>query len=140
MNGIAMDAGTVHISRLPRAFEDSRGIILDLLITDDVARYVGTVTFHEGAVRGNHYHKLSTQFDYVLSGNLELLTGPVNGRKPARRDILSAGHLVRIPPNIVHAFRAIEPAVIINITTHSRDAGRYESDTYRVAWLRELDT
>ncbi len=124
---------TVTITKLAPVHEDERGIITDILNTaEDPAYHIGVITFAEGAVRANHYHKVSTQIDYVLEGKIELATKEANNPDAeVRTVILEPGDLAHIPANIIHAYRAVTPATIIDMTTRSREADGYEDDTVR---------
>lgn len=124
---------TVTITKLAPVHEDERGIITDILNTaEDPAYHIGVITFAEGAVRANHYHKVSTQIDYVLEGKIELATKEANNPDAeVRTVILEPGDLAHIPANIIHAYRAVTPATIIDMTTRSREASGYEDDTVR---------
>jgi len=124
---------TVRITKLAPVHEDERGIITDILNTaEDPAYHIGVITFAEGAVRANHYHKVSTQIDYVLEGKIELATKEANNPDAeVRTVILEPGDLAHIPANIIHAYRAVTPATIIDMTTRSREADGYEDDTVR---------
>lgn len=110
-------------------FKDTRGIILDIL--EKPVSHIGLVTFKKGAVRGNHYHKKSTQYSYVLGGKIELTIKKIN-EKRAKKIILKEGDLTTIPPNMIHAYRAIEDSSMLDLTTYRRGKAGYEKDTVRV--------
>ncbi|MEK7591581.1 MAG: cupin domain-containing protein [Patescibacteria group bacterium] len=123
----------VEIRLLLPAHADDRGEIIDLLNTQEPLGHIGMITFTENAVRANHYHKKSMQYDYVVSGRLELITKGVDEPMTAtKRHILEPGDLAIIPINVIHAYRALQPTVIIDMTTRSREGGGYENDTFRV--------
>lgn len=123
----------VEIRRLKPAHEDDRGSIMDLLNTQEPLEHIGMISFTKGAVRANHYHKKSMQYDYVVSGRLELATKEVGEpMENVAKKILEPGDLVVIPTNVVHAYRALEPSVIVDMTTKSREDSGYENDTFRV--------
>ena len=58
---------------LQPSFEDSRGVITDILQHTPVDS-VTLITCTKGAIRGNHYHKASIQFTYVISGKIRAYT------------------------------------------------------------------
>lgn len=123
---------SVEIRRLKPAHEDQRGSIIDLLNTHDPLEHIGMITFTKNAVRANHYHKQSIQYDYVVSGRLQLATKGINEpMDKVQLHILEPGDLAIIPTNTVHAYKALESAVIIDMTTRSREGGGYENDTFR---------
>ena len=59
--------------RVKVAFSDKRGEITDLIQKDNI-NAVTHITIKKGAIRGNHYHKKTIQWNYVLSGKLKLIT------------------------------------------------------------------
>ena len=52
-------------------FKDKRGFILDIFINKP-KDHCTLVSFNKKAIRGNHYHKKSTQYSFVISGKLNL--------------------------------------------------------------------
>ena len=63
----------MEIMRPAPAFTDDRGVIMDILVKEPV-EYVTMISSAKGAVRGNHYHKETTQWLYLLEGKLKLLS------------------------------------------------------------------
>ena len=57
--------------------EDSRGYILDIFVKDP-KDHCTIVTFNKNAIRGNHFHKKSTQYSFILEGELLMITSKVN--------------------------------------------------------------
>lgn len=120
----------VEIKKIGHDFMDERGIISDLL--NKSIRHVGLITTEKDAIRANHYHKLSTQYNYILSGKFEVLIAPVDQPTNVERFVVNAGELIIIPPNLIHRFKALDRAVMIDMVSESRDGGKYEDDVYRV--------
>lgn len=110
-------------------FEDARGEIRDILVEDvDAITYV---SFKKGAVRGNHYHEHTTQWDYVLSGSLECYTR-VGFDGVVQRTLLGPGDLARHPAGEHHAFKALEDSVLLSCTKGPRRGADYEQDVIRL--------
>lgn len=121
----------ITLQKITPAFTDARGDITDILTAD--VRHTGIITFSQGAVRGNHYHKLQTQYTYMLSGTVELHSKDTTiADAPVEKIVLQVGDLVTIPPLLVHTYVALEPASMLCLTTLSREGSGYEDDTYRV--------
>jgi len=110
-------------------FSDSRGEILDIL--EEKVSHIGMITFKQGAVRGNHYHKSSTQYSYVLNGRIQLFISDINS-KYKRKIILREGALTIISPKIIHTYKALTDAKILDMTTFDRKGRGYEKDTFRI--------
>lgn len=115
--------------KLRPVFRDRRGDIFDFV--EGEVGHVGMVTFKKGVTRGNHYHKRSTQFSYVLDGRIRLVVSDFSKRK-RREFVLSPGTFTRIPPRTIHTYTALTPARMIDITTLKRGKRGYEDDTYRL--------
>ena len=123
----------VTITKLDPAHTDDRGSITDIINTTDPFHHIGMITFTEGAVRANHYHKQSDQYDYVVEGKVELATKPSDDPDAnIEKHILNKGDLAHIPKGIIHAYKALEPSSMIDVTTTSREGAGYEEDTIRV--------
>ena len=124
----------MKVIRKKPAFTDERGVITDILEGINV-NAVTILTFRKGAVRGNHYHKKTTQYAYIIDGKLRLYT-QVDGEK-VRTKMIKKGDLVETPPNEKHAFVALEDSVMLACCYGLRAGKQYEEDTYR---LKELIT
>lgn len=123
---------TIVVKKLRPVFRDKRGDIFDLI--EDEIHHVGFITFRKGVVRANHYHKRSTQYSYVVEGKIELTTKDARNKKAkVKKTIMGEGVLAKIPPYVIHSYRALTSASIIDCTTESRRADGYESDTVRVS-------
>lgn len=107
---------------LPDAFTDERGWIRDLIVDPDEA--VTRIHTVKGAVRGNHFHKLTTQWTYVLSGSLQIADGH-------NVMIIGPDEMVVHYPTEPHAWKALEDTDCLVFTSGPR-AENYESDTYRL--------
>ena len=112
------------------AHRDDRGTITDLLV-DEPIEHVTLITSRQGAVRGNHYHKETTQWLYILEGRVQLLTQMPES--PVQETVLEKGELIVNRPLERHAMLALEDSVILVFTCGPRGGQDYEQDTYRLA-------
>lgn len=115
---------------LPISYQDGRGVIKDILagVPIDAITYI---TSKKGAVRGNHYHKKTHQYDYVLKGSLLCVSRKGERGKKAKQ-ILRAGDLMYHAPGEQHAYKALENAEFITFTHGPRRGKEYENDVYRL--------
>ncbi|MEK6872939.1 MAG: methyltransferase domain-containing protein [Nanoarchaeota archaeon] len=120
----------VEIKKIDPVFIDDRGIISDLI--NEPVNNVGLITTEKNAVRGSHYHKKSNQYSYILSGKFEVLLAPYDQPVNVKKVILHAGELITIPSFVIHQFKALDRAVMINMESQSRSGTGYEDDTVRV--------
>ena len=111
------------------SFHDNRGNITDLLENETI-NAVTLITFKEGAVRANHYHKHTTQWNYVLSGRIKLVA-QFPGEKYTEI-FLDSGELAVTMPNESHALQALEDSKVLILTKGPRGGKEYETDTFRL--------
>ena len=109
---------------------DQRGEIIDILTNTDIDSAT-IVTFNINAIRGNHYHKNTTQWNYVLTGEIDYYSMNMIDRKIENR-VLTAGYLIISPPNIAHALKANQESKVLILTKGPRSGDNYETDTFRL--------
>ena len=124
---------SVTVEKIKPAFRDQRGVISDLLNRN--ISHVGLITTAAGAVRASHYHRKSHQYSYILSGSFEVLTAPVKSPRKVTRHRVRAGELISIAPGIIHRFKAIKRADMVDMISESRSRNAYEGDVVRVPFL-----
>jgi quercetin dioxygenase-like cupin family protein len=107
-------------------FEDERGVIQDLLGPVDAVTEIFT---RKGAVRGNHIHRKTTQWTYVVSGCLRMAF-EAEGR-PFFHEA-GPGQLVCEAPGVPHAWQALENTRVLVFSRGPRSGDAYESDTVRL--------
>lgn len=103
--------------------EDERGVIEDLLVTDNGA--VTRITFKKGAIRGNHYHKETIQYDFIVSGRLLC-------KNHAGVAEVKAGQMVIHRPNEPHAYQALEDSEMVSCVYGPRKGEDYSTDTFKL--------
>lgn len=125
----------MKIVRKNCVFEDKRGKIIDIL-ENEIIEYVTLISSKKGTIRGNHYHKESVQYTFVLKGSLKLLT-QTSGEKIEMR-VIKPGDLVFTPPMEKHALIALEDSEILVLTRGPRGGENYEKDTFRLKESKSL--
>ena len=120
---------------LKKNFKDKRGIIIDIF-TNQPKDHCTLVTFNRFAVRGNHFHKKSTQYSFIITGKLKMLTSKVNkyGKLvgKVKKEIVTSNTLIEHKPNIAHAFMAIKKSSLLAFVNGKRGGNNYEKDTFRL--------
>ena len=114
------------ISSTP-VFEDDRGMIFDLI--EEQVDSISRITFNVGAVRGNHVHKETTQWTFIVIGSLEIST-VLSGEVKTLR--MSAGDFFVSKPGEPHAMKALTQCEILVFTQGPRSGKDYKSDTFPV--------
>ena len=91
-------------------WRDDRGWGLDLWTAlGRNSKLIGdlhVVSMKPGKIRGNHYHKNSTEWILFLGGNAKLIWREVGGR--SIKSVMITGltpKLYEVPPNVEHAIR-----------------------------------
>jgi quercetin dioxygenase-like cupin family protein len=112
------------------AHSDDRGVITDL-IGDEGINAVTVVTFRAGAVRANHYHEHTVQWNYVMHGEVLLATQMPGGERIER--VLRKGDLAVTREHERHALKGLTDAEVLILTRGPRAGSQYEDDTHRLA-------
>ena len=63
----------MNIKNFKINYKDDRGIIKDLIQKKNI-NAITYITINKNKIRGNHYHKKTTQWNYILSGKLKVYT------------------------------------------------------------------
>jgi quercetin dioxygenase-like cupin family protein len=112
--------------------QDDRGTIADIFYKLNV-NHGCLISNAPGAVRGNHYHKLTTQYTFIVAGSLEYYSKSVDSDKPAQVLSAKGGDFIISEPNEIHALRAgAQGCVFIAFAEGPRGGEDYENDTFRV--------
>ena len=123
------------IKLLKQSFEDKRGKIIDVFVNAPKEHCL-IVTFTKGAVRGNHFHKKSTQFSFVLSGELDFYFAKVdkkNGKlKKVKKRTVKKNTFITHEPYEAHAFKSKKRSILVAFSCGIRGGIRYEKDTFRL--------
>lgn len=123
--------------RLEAAFEDSRGVILDILVGENIDA-VTYISFKNKAVRANHFHKETTQWNYVLSGKLKYCSKVIDkdmledSQTEITEETLYPGDFCVSYPWEAHALQGIEDSEVLVLTKGPRSGMDYEKDTFRL--------
>ena len=111
--------------------EDSRGSIVDIFYKKNI-NHIAVVKSHKGSIRGNHYHKETTQHMLIIKGSLEYWFTSLEATEEPKFILLKEGDFVSTPPNEVHALKIVEDNEFIVFTEGVRGGKDYESDTFRL--------
>jgi NAD(P)-dependent dehydrogenase (short-subunit alcohol dehydrogenase family) len=111
---------------------DTRGRIADIFYGGNI-NHVAIIESSPNAIRGNHYHKETTQHILMLSGGLEYWYKDVNSSEPAKCRVVKQFELISTSPNEIHALRILPVGNVFIVFSEGKRGGKdYESDTYRV--------
>ncbi len=111
---------------------DTRGSIVDLFFNENI-NHVARIKSKPNVIRGNHYHKLTTQHMLITQGSLEYWYKPVDSTEPAKMVLAQEGDIVSTGPYEIHALKiGPEGNEFIVFSEGIRGGKDYESDTFRV--------
>ena len=111
---------------------DDRGSIVDLFY-DESINHVAIVTSEPNVIRGNHYHKETTQHMLITKGSLEYWYKNVDSDELSKMVVANEGELVSTGPNEIHALRIGPEGNEFVVFSQGKRGGKdYESDTFRV--------
>lgn len=113
--------------------EDDRGVITDIFYGRNM-NHGCLITNAPGAVRGNHWHKHTTQYTYVLTGSMHYYSRPAGNTDAAVEKYLAKkGDFIISEPGEIHAMKATaDGCTFIAFAEGPRGGEDYENDTYRV--------
>ena len=121
----------MEIINLKAAFSDDRGDIIDL-IDNDIINAVTYITFAKDAVRANHFHKQTIQWNFIISGEILLVTQMPGCEKIEK--VLRKGDFAVSYQNESHALKGLSDAdaEVLILTKGPRAGSEYEEDTFRL--------
>ena len=109
-------------------YKDHRGIISDIIENESI-NAITLLTIKKGKVRGNHYHKKTYQWNYIISGKMKLVTKK-NGLK--KSITLNKDDIAVTVPFEQHALVGLTNCKVLVFTKGPRGGKEYESDTFRL--------
>jgi hypothetical protein len=110
-------------------FKDKRGIIVDLLSKKNI-NAITYLTIKKGFVRGNHFHKKTKQWNYIISGKMRLIGQFSN--KVKKYKILKKGDLFLSEVMEKHALVGVTNVELLVFTQGPRGGKEFENDTFRL--------
>ncbi len=110
-------------------YKDNRGEIIDLLIGEKIDA-VTYINFKRGAIRGNHFHKKTVQWGYVVKGELSVTSKKPNGK--ITQMVVRKGDLFVDEKMEGHAIKALKESEVLFFTRGPRAGKEYISDTYHL--------
>jgi quercetin dioxygenase-like cupin family protein len=104
-----------------------RGVEKELL-SDELVNSVTYITCKKGYVIGNQYHKYTTHQNYVVSGELLVVT-QTNDNEIVKKTH-KKGEMYTIVPMEKHAIFAIQDTELLVLAKGPNDNKEFESDTH----------
>lgn len=99
------------IVRISDKAEDERGGLMEI-INGEPGLQMNILYTKAGFVRGNHYHKRTKEFFFVLEGEIKFVTVDED-TKERHETVCPPGDRIEIPPTVRHALKSITDSTII---------------------------
>tara|TARA_B100000686_G_C16697731_1_gene921515 strand:+ start:1088 stop:1450 length:363 start_codon:yes stop_codon:yes gene_type:complete len=113
---------------LNKNFIDKRGYILDILYNESF-NHATLIHSNPKSIRGNHYHKKTTQITFILSGEVEYYFKIKKSK--IKKFILVKNSFLITKPHEIHAYKFIKKTKMLILSKGLRGGKDYEKDTYR---------
>jgi len=119
----------MKVIQIKTTYQDKRGSITDIVEQIDF-NGATMIASKKGSIRGNHYHKKTIQYIYLLSGKLKAKSKKVN--ESMVEVVVQPGDLISHDQLEAHCFEAIEDSLFLVLSSGLRTGKDYEKDTYRL--------
>ena len=123
----------MNLRKIKVAFEDDRGSISDIFYKEKFDHAAIIKTNSGNFIRGNHYHKNTTQHIFMTKGELRYWYLDLNDKsnKIPKSILVPQGYIVTTKPWEVHALEMLGESEFIVFSSGIRGGIDYESDTFR---------
>ena len=106
-------------------FEDNRGKISNHELTEPI-NLIGLIDSKKGTIRANHYHPQQEQKCLFTRGQIiEVFQDIINPDSPKITQVVNAGQLSVIKPNVAHAMVFTKDTTFLNLVRGERDHENY---------------
>jgi len=120
--------------KIKPVFKDKRGDIADIFYKENI-NHVAVINSKKGALRGNHYHKKTTQAMFMSKGSLRYYYKEYDKKKKewgkTKSIVVKENEMVTTPSYEIHALEILEKNQFIVFSWGLRGGKDYESDTFR---------
>ena len=106
-------------------FEDERGVISNHELTEPI-NLIGMIDSKKGTIRANHYHPQQEQKCLFTKGQIiEIFQDIINPNAPKITQVVNAGQLSIIKPNVAHTMVFTKDTTFLNLVRGERDHENY---------------
>ena len=114
-----------HIRDGDNLFIDKRGKISNHELTESI-NLIGLIDSKEGTIRANHYHPQQEQKCLFTKGQIiEIFQDIINPNSPKITQVVNAGQLSIIKPNVAHTMVFTKDTTFLNLVRGERDHDNY---------------
>jgi nucleoside-diphosphate-sugar epimerase/SAM-dependent methyltransferase/quercetin dioxygenase-like cupin family protein len=117
--------GLEHIAKGGNEYVDDRGKIVNYELTEPI-NLIGYIESKRGTVRANHYHPVQEQKCLLVKGQyISVLKDLSYEDAPIETQIINAGDLSTIKPNVAHTMVFTEDSIFLNLVRGEREHDNY---------------
>ena len=129
-----------HVRDGENEFIDERGKISNHELTEPI-NLIGLIESKKGTIRANHYHPQQEQKCLFTKGQIiEIFQDILNPHSPKITQVVNAGQLSIIKPNVAHTMIFTEDTTLLNLVRGERDHENYGiSHTIRHLFVDEAE-
>ena len=114
-----------HVKDGKNLFIDDRGVISNHELTEPI-NLIGMIDSKKGTIRANHYHPQQEQKCLFTKGQIiEIFQDIVNPNAPKITQVVNAGQLSIIKPNVAHTMVFTKDTTFLNLVRGERDHENY---------------
>jgi len=114
-----------HVKEGENLFVDERGVISNHELTEPI-NLIGMIESKKGTIRANHYHPQQEQKCLFTKGQIiEIFQDIINPNSPKITQVVNAGQLSVIKPNVAHTMVFTKDTTFLNLVRGERDHENY---------------
>ena len=114
-----------HVKDGENLFIDNRGSISNHELTEPI-NLIGMIESKKGTIRANHYHPQQEQKCLFTKGQIiEVFQDIINPNAPKITQVVNAGQLSIIKPNVAHTMVFTKDTTFLNLVRGERDHENY---------------
>tara|TARA_B100001564_G_scaffold324328_1_gene305008 strand:- start:550 stop:3102 length:2553 start_codon:yes stop_codon:yes gene_type:complete len=114
-----------HVRDGKNIFIDKRGMISNHELTEPI-NLIGLIDSKKGTIRANHYHPQQEQKCLFTKGQIiEVFQDIINPNSPKITQVVNAGQLSVIKPNVAHTMVFTKDTTFLNLVRGERDHENY---------------
>ncbi len=114
-----------HVKDGENLFIDERGVISNHELTEPI-NLIGMIESKKGTIRANHYHPQQEQKCLFTKGQIiEIFQDIINPNAPKITQVVNAGQLSIIKPNVAHTMVFTKDTTFLNLVRGERDQENY---------------
>ena len=114
-----------HVRDGENHFVDKRGMISNHELTEPI-NLIGLIDSKKGTIRANHYHPQQEQKCLITKGQIiEVYQDIINPNSPKVTQVVNAGQLSVIKPNVAHTMVFTKDTTFLNLVRGERDHDNY---------------